>query len=225
MVWDLTFEETVNLTKASTSAATTAPKTIRLGPEDLGRIEMSDCGLDFHFVSLSTKGAKKFEGRRYRFLECGKLDFKSYVWIYQFNEALATFNQGQIRPLPESLSNGEPLVSHTMNTDMGSSGAPIFNENGEVVAIHCKRSYKMRTKKSLRNLAVKISAVLNFLEEKILGVETSSPVDDALHEMPQVLEDDFPDDFPAGIYETTPPNGTVQYCLESRNIIYCEVLN
>ena len=190
-MWDLTFETPPsNFTPASTGAHT-IKTIIRLQPEDLGPTEMSDHKIDFHFLGLSKVGIKEFQDRGAIFLKCGNINFNGPAWIFHFCGILASCDKGQMKPHPDvatsadSVSAGEvshqlefgPLISHTMTTKKGSSGAPIFNEYGEVIAIHLSTNEKGLP---AINFAVQISAVCKFLEERVLGAEISFDPNDAL---------------------------------------------
>lgn len=178
-MWELTFETAV--TSFSPKAFTrfdTTENTIRLTSEDLGPRELSDCLIDFHFVSLNETGVKKLQNRGALFLECGSINCNcpESVWTFQYCGPFASLSYGQIIDpknftLPTEIDKS--WVIHTMNTKPGSSGAPIFNENGEVVAIHCCY-YKPFGQKLGINFAVPLSSVLLYLDEKNSRIGFSS---------------------------------------------------
>ena len=101
-----------------------------------------------------------------------------------------------------------------MNTKKGSSGAPIFNENGEVVAIHL--STKEKGLPAL-NSAVQISAVRKFLEERVLGAEIAFDPNDAFRldnesiQIQQRVENELAGADCSGMYAT--------FCLNSMSRI------
>lgn len=174
-MWDLKFESHVSQNNQDLA-------NIRLTPTDLGPTQVYNTSIDFYFVELTKAAVSNLKNCGALFLERDRVNFERPAWIFQFsggqfaNVALGNLIAYQVEQVSShilpygSTTLATPhfvlMVSHSINTDNGSSGAPIFQVEGKLVAIHCGSKHNFLT---VVNLGATMDSVCSFIEERILG--------------------------------------------------------